>query len=95
MGCATALGSVFFVGGSPKDNQGAGQQDSRRAVDHRGRELSPLSHFLTDAGQTCHRHTSRCPNSSGDCFRIKHRVSPASLSMWLVAVTETGNKFRW
>lgn len=94
-GFATALGSVF-VGVILKDNQGAGQQDyNRRVVDHRGRERIPLNHFLTDAGQTCHRHTSRCPNSSVYYFRIKHHVSPANLNIRLIAVTETVNKFRW
>lgn len=49
-GFATAL-DLVFVGVILKDSRGAGQQDyNRRVVDHRGQELIPLNHFLTDAG---------------------------------------------
>lgn len=55
-GFATAL-DLVFVGVILKDNQGAGQQDdSGRMVDHRGQELIPLNHFLTDGAWSCHLH---------------------------------------
>lgn len=49
-GFVTAL-DLLFIGVILKDNQGTGQQDyNRRVGDHRGQELIPLNHFLTDAG---------------------------------------------
>lgn len=49
-GFATAL-DLVFVGVILEDNQGAAQQDyNGSVVDHRGQELIPLNHFLTDPG---------------------------------------------